>query len=273
MIPGRKFLTLLFLFVCASIYGAVPERPMPIDNSLGAGGHPRLSWNLPGDNLLTNGGFEQGDAGWVLVGTVSFKAGILTNSAQTFEGTNVALAIALRTTVTLPIIRDRFIWSFATSTRIDGIAVEVLTNDPGSKSGFSVAKRADFSQVVSFNSAWNVYSLDISEFSGEAVTLQLRSLVEAGTSPIFIDDVRVTVEPSDVEFNVSLNGVTLGQTRTIGGSSRTCSKIKNTPGKSMPSKTARPTPVRCGISQLPMRGRPIKFGSPIHRLSFVQMSR
>src|ERR1043165_7142773 len=71
----------LIVVICAA---AAPERPMPNDKATTVSGIPRLFWNLTADNLLSDGGFEEGGAGWA-GGTVVNEA---TAGRKPFEGTN-----------------------------------------------------------------------------------------------------------------------------------------------------------------------------------------
>src|SRR6478609_5223820 len=71
----------LIVVICAA---AAPERPMPNDKATAVSGIPRLFWNLTADNLLSNGGFEDGSTGWT-GGTVVTEA---MAGWKPFEGTN-----------------------------------------------------------------------------------------------------------------------------------------------------------------------------------------
>jgi hypothetical protein len=197
--------------VVAVSAAATPERPMPNDKAVSVSGIPRLFWNQAAQNLLSNGGFEEGSTGWT-GGTIVTQA---TASLKPFEGTNYyrvgpstypfGLSLRANRTVTLPATSDRILWSFAAVTWLSSVRANVLSANR------EALLSQSFTNVGSLP-GWTTYSVDLSELSGQTVELQLIQQVGDGGISLYVDDVRLTVQPRDVVFDVYLDGIGLGRT-------------------------------------------------------------
>ncbi|HUS36531.1 MAG TPA: lamin tail domain-containing protein, partial [Verrucomicrobiae bacterium] len=208
-----KLQTAVAVALCAlSLRAATVQLPMPRPDATGVAGAPRLFWSLAGENVFPQGDFEEGSGGWggqVVTATPERPALQGTNYLRLTPFGTGSLQTSCR--IALPNTTEKLIWSFG----VAGYGADARiysTNGPviNGKVIPTLLVTESFTNYGA-NSGWGFYSMDVSAFAGQTIILAINFGFTDGISRE-IDDVRVTIQPRDVAFDVYLDNVLLGRT-------------------------------------------------------------
>lgn len=184
--------------VCCAVFGMlsalgalIADSPSPANNARTVKALPTLRWSVAGENILTNGGFEQGFAYWSV-------AGSNISTLPPVEGTNALKFTRASYTIALPPSNTPIIWSYQLYNYLEGYLTAEVRR-PDRQQPLWIQKV----EIDGFVDGWRSYFVDLSAFQGQTIVLSLSSARFDGVQSYgYLDDVRVTVLPPDVQFDL-----------------------------------------------------------------------
>lgn len=206
--------SLLRLLFCATVglhaFAAIslPNRS-PANNATLVGAAPILQWMPDGVNLLENGGFENGSAGWET--SAGGDAAIIQNASIAAEGEHYFSFPStgyLHRLIDVPAGPGRKFMTFRTAGPPLTVTVQLISID-GSVRRFINHRWQGLPPSGAEFVTWVPNVIELTEFSGQTVRFTVNF---EGNFQKRADDFRLVVVPEDITYRVYLNATLMGET-------------------------------------------------------------
>jgi hypothetical protein len=176
------------------------NRPSPATRSDRVGRNPVLHWSWDEANLLENGGFEQGLAGWTL--PVGGSGTLQKSTTGGFEGTNYVTVLfgPITREIAVPDSAGPITLSFAANrTSFEGLSTQLRSTD-----GRLLKVEPFWSDGAPFTDYAFRY-VDLTPYAGRTLQMTL-NVTSFDNVPQSFDDFRISTAPQDVMFDVYVGG-------------------------------------------------------------------